>query len=172
MTDLAIRSDAQDSSDWKTGIARFLAGLSERLDIDGWGAKLAEKPGENTLALLGLSTLLFYAAERKHNPKVNDVWDSLVYCSTCFSVGYGDIFARTPLGKIVGSALMTVGPAISSRALDGPVSASADAKQAEILATLKQILAELKSQFRPVAEESVVSRLACEAEADGAALNG
>ena len=131
--------------DWKTGLSQFLARLSERLDIDGWGTKLAEKPGENTLALLGLSTLLFYAAERRANPKVNDVWDSLVYCSTCLSVGYGDIFARTPFGKIVGSALMTVGPAISSRALDGPACDSADAKQAEILATLKQILAELRA---------------------------
>lgn len=145
MSELAITNEAQDALDWKDGIAGFLARLSERLDIDGWGAKIAEKPGENTLALLGLSTLIFYAAERRKNPKVNDVWDSLVYCSTCFSVGYGDIFARTPLGKIVGSALMTVGPAISSRALDGPASASAEAKQGEILSTLKQILAELKA---------------------------
>jgi hypothetical protein len=139
--DLAIPTEP----DWRTGISQFLASLSERLDIDGWGAKLTEKPGENTLALLGLSTLLFYAAERRANPKVNDVWDSLVYCSTCLSVGYGDIFAHTPLGKIVGSALMTVGPAISSRALDGPARDSTDAKQAEILATLKQILAELRA---------------------------
>jgi hypothetical protein len=132
--------------DWKTGFSQFLAQMSERFNIDGWAAKLAEKPGENTFALLGLSTLVFYAAERRANPKVNDVWDSLVYCSTCLSVGYGDIFARTPLGKIVGSALMTVGPAISSRALDGPARESADAKQAEILATLQEILAELRAQ--------------------------
>ena len=38
---------------------------------------------------------------------------------------------------------MTVVPALSSRALDGP--ANADAKQSEILATLKQILAELRA---------------------------
>ncbi|HKD37200.1 MAG TPA: potassium channel family protein [Pirellulales bacterium] len=144
MTDLELSIPADP--DWKTGLSQFLARLSERLNVDGWGARLAEKPGENTLALLGLSTLVFYAAERRANPKVNDVWDSLVYCSTCLSVGYGDIFARTPLGKIVGSALMTVGPALSSRALDGPARDSADAKQTEILATLQQILAELRAR--------------------------
>jgi hypothetical protein len=146
MSNLELSIATATEPDWKTGLMQFLARLSERLNIDGWGAKLAEKPGENALALLGLSTLVFYAAERRANPKVNDVWDSLVYCSTCLSVGYGDIFARTPLGKIVGSALMTIGPAISSRALDGPARESADAKQAEILATLKQILAELRAQ--------------------------
>jgi hypothetical protein len=133
-----------DAEHLPSALAAALARLSERLNIDGRAATLAEKPGENTLALLGLSTLLFFAAERGKNPKVGDIWDSLVYCSTCLSVGYGDIFAHTPLGKIVGSALMTVGPALSSRALDGP--AAADAKQTEILATLKQILAELRTR--------------------------
>src|SRR5207302_5733912 len=102
--DLAISTEP----DWRAGISQFLARLSERLDIDGWGTKLAEKPGENTLAWLGLSTLLFYAAERRANPKVNDVWDSLVYCSTCLSVLYCDILSRTPLCKIVGPTVVTV----------------------------------------------------------------
>ncbi len=135
-----------DAAHLKSAIAQALARFSDRLNIEGRAAKIAEKPGENTLALLGLSTLLFYTAERGKNPKVGDIWDSLVYCSTCLSVGYGDIFARTPLGKIVGSTLMTVGPALSSRALDGPANDAADAKQTEILATLKQILAELRAR--------------------------
>jgi hypothetical protein len=59
------------------------------------------------------------------------------------SVGYGDIFARTPLGKLLGTALMTIGPSLSGAALDGPAAESRDATQGEILATLRQILERL-----------------------------
>ncbi len=93
---------------------------------------------------MAASAVLFYAAERDHNPKVNDIWDAFVYCSTCLSVGYGDIFAKTPVGKILGSALMTIGPALSGAALDSAGAQGHDALQAEILATLRAILAELQ----------------------------
>ena len=88
-------------------------------ELDQWAANLAASPCRNTVALVGLSTVLFYAFEKHHNPKVNDVWDAMVYCSTCLSVGYGDIFAKTPLGKILGSALMTIGPSMAARLADG-----------------------------------------------------
>jgi hypothetical protein len=87
--------------------------------------------------------MLFYAAERDHNPKVNDVFDAAIYCSTCLSVGYGDIFAKTPLGKLLGTALMTIGPALSGAALDGPAAQRRDEVQSEMLDTLKQILERL-----------------------------
>lgn len=89
-------------------------------EIDRWAAALADSPCRNTVTLVGLSTVLFYILEKNHNPKVNDVWDSMVYCSTCLSVGYGDIFAKTPLGKILGSTLMTIGPSMAARLADGP----------------------------------------------------
>jgi hypothetical protein len=88
-------------------------------EIDRWAAALADSPCRNTVTLVGFSTVLFYILEKNHNPKVNDVWDAMVYCSTCLSVGYGDIFAKTPLGKILGSALMTVGPSMAARLADG-----------------------------------------------------
>ena len=88
-------------------------------EIDRWAAALADSPARNTATLVGLSTVLFYVLEKNHNPKVNDVWDAMVYCSTCLSVGYGDIFAKTPLGKILGSALMTIGPSMAARLTDG-----------------------------------------------------
>ena len=109
------------------------------LDLDRWAARLAATPCRNTAALVGLSTVLFYLLEKNRNPKVNDVWDSLVYCSTCLSVGYGDIFAKTPLGKILGSALMTIGPSMAAKTTDGR-----EDVQDQVLATLKSILAKLE----------------------------
>jgi hypothetical protein len=66
------------------------------------------------------SAALFYQAERGVNPKVQRFEDALVFCTTCMSVGYSDIFARTPTGKAVASFLMTFGPALSTRLLDAP----------------------------------------------------
>jgi len=93
--------------------------------------------------VVGLSTVLFYLFEKNRNAKVNDVWDAMVYCSTCLSVGYGDIFAKTPLGKILGSALMTMGPAMASKTLEGNAETRRDTVQEEVLNTLRQILARL-----------------------------
>jgi len=115
--------------------------------LDEWAAKLTDSPARNTAATVAVSSLLFYAAEKERNPKVNDLWDAMVYCSTCLSVGYGDIFAKTPLGKILGSTLMTVGPALSGAALDGRVRERDEAQhrtQEQILATLQQILRKLE----------------------------
>src|SRR4051812_15918149 len=102
-------------------LAAMGVNLPENLggELDRLAAALADSPCRNTVTLVGLSTVLFYILEKNHNPKVNDVWDSMVYCSTCLSVGYGDIFAKTPLGKILGSALMTIGPSMAARLADG-----------------------------------------------------
>lgn len=127
------------------GLAAFGVRIPDNLPIDQWATRLGDNPCRNTAALVALSSLLFYAAERDHNPKVNDVFDAGVYCSTCLSVGYGDIFAKTPLGKLLGTALMTIGPSLSGAALDGPAAERRDATRAEILATLKQILERLSA---------------------------
>src|SRR2546429_2823953 len=109
-------------------------------DLDRWAAKLGDAPCRNTATLVGLSAVLFYVFEKNKNPKANDVWDAMVYCSTCLSVGYGDIFAKTPLGKILASALMTVGPALSGKALDGEAEKRRDEVQDQTPQTLRQIL--------------------------------
>src|ERR1041385_2035180 len=113
-------------------------------DLEQWMGKLNDNPGKKTVTLVGLSAVLFYMFEKNHNPKVNDVWDAMVYCSTCLSVGYGDIFAKTPLGKILGSALMTVGPALSGKALDGEGEKRRDEVSEQTLETLRQILDRLE----------------------------
>src|SRR5215212_3529560 len=114
--------------------------LPERFDFEEWAASLRNKPAQNTMMFATAAALVFYYAERGHNPKVADFYDALVYCTTNLSVGYSDIFAKTPLGKLVGSALMTFGPALSGAALDGPREAGRGDMQKKILATLEEIL--------------------------------
>jgi len=135
------------STNWKTdlnyGLGAFGLKLPESVPLDQLAAKLTENPCGKAAALVGVGSVLFYAAERGRNPKVNDIFDAMIYTSTCLSVGYGDIFAKTPLGKVLGSALMTIGPALAAKTLDGPAAERRDALQAEVLETLKQILAKL-----------------------------
>ena len=132
------------------GLAAFGVQLPGNLPLDEWATKLTQSPARNTAALVALSSLLFYVAERDHNPKVNDVFDAGIYCSTCLSVGYGDIFARTPLGKLLGTVLMTLGPSLSGAALDGNRAGNGDDVQSEILSTLRQILDRLPAVEREV----------------------
>ena len=126
--------------DLNYGLAAFGVQLPDRVPtIDGFAASLAEKPAQNTAALVAVCSALFLAAERGHNPKVRDIYDAMVYCSTCLSVGYADIFAKTPVGKLIGTFLMTIGPSISGKATDGRVDPSQANVQEQILTTLRQI---------------------------------
>ena len=140
--------------DLNYGLAAFGVKLPDALPLDRLAERIDATPCPNAAAVVGASTVLFYALERGRNPKVNDVFDAMVYTSTCLSVGYGDIFARTPLGKVLGSALMTVGPSLAQRTLEGPAVARRDATQAEVLETLKRILENLEDAKRPAADGS------------------
>ena len=105
------------------------------------------------LTVLGAAAA-FYVAERGRNPKVNSFTDALVYAATNLSVGYSDIFAKTPAGKAVGSLLMTYGPALATRALDAPGAPTpaapghgvSDAAVDRIVASLDAILNELRAR--------------------------
>ncbi|HET6250518.1 MAG TPA: potassium channel family protein [Tepidisphaeraceae bacterium] len=122
--------------------------IPDGLSLENWMASLTDHPGRNTAAAVALGALLFYVVEKNRNPKVNDVWDAAIYTSTCLSVGYGDIFAKTALGKIIGTTLMTLGPALSGAALDGPAQerhSESKQTQDQILTTLQQILAKLNA---------------------------
>ncbi len=89
-------------------------------------------------------------AEKGHNPKVQTYWDALVFISTCISVGYADIFARTPAGQAIASAVMTFGPAMSGAIFDEPGAAKKEvppemlAVQRAIVDKLEAILVELR----------------------------
>jgi hypothetical protein len=148
----------QPPVDLATDLKALLANLADKwptsTKIDDFSAKLAKRPAQNTLIILGLGAVLFYYAERNDNPKVNTLFDALEYCSSSLSVGYTSIYPQTPLGKTVASLLMTYGPALSNAVLDGPQKSDQPHHQTEeqfahtqqkILATLEQILLQLKS---------------------------
>jgi hypothetical protein len=143
-------TDALPAVDLKTTVMSLLSKFGQSDAIDQYSAKLAERPAQNTLVILGLAALLFYQAERGTNPKVNTIYDALEYCSSSLSVGYTNIFPHTPIGKLVATLLMTYGPALSGAVLDGPKSArrdpAHDLTQQKILATLEQILVELRTK--------------------------
>jgi hypothetical protein len=132
--------------DFNYGLAAFGFQIPATLPIDQWAQKLVCRPARNSAVVVAASSVVFFIAERDHNPKVNDVFDAMVYCSTCLSVGYGDIFARTPIGKLIGTILMTAGPALSGQALDGEPDSAADRVQEQILQTLQAIMEELPTQ--------------------------
>ncbi len=84
----------------------------------GLRSALTKDPVDGILVTVLGGSFLFFLAEKGHNPKVNSYFDALVYVSTCLSVGYADVFARTPAGKAIATALMTFGPALAAAALN------------------------------------------------------
>jgi len=135
-------------NDLNYGLAAFGLKIPDGLPLDQWAGKLTESPCRKAAGLVAASSVVFYAAERGHNPKVKDIFDAMVYTSTCLSVGYGDIFAKTPVGKLLGTALMTIGPAVAAQTLDGAANERRDAVQLQTLETLKQILERLSAAKR------------------------
>jgi voltage-gated potassium channel len=116
-----------------------------------------------TVVVLG-GSYLFYLAEKGRNPKCNSFWDALVFITTCLSVGYDDVFARTDAGKALASFVMTFGPALAASALDPPANEKPEPAaatnpeaievQRAILAKLSAILEALKaSDVAPKAPE-------------------
>lgn len=114
-------------------------------------------PTNAALGFVTMGAAAFYAVERAQNPEVRSYFDALVFASTCLSAETCHIQAQTPVGKAIGSALRTYGPAIAARALDPAVSAEeaggSDASLREVTDKLDQILCELVRQR----ESTVVS---------------
>lgn len=115
----------------------------------GWGTMkrgvreaLTRDPLDSLATTILGGSYLFFLAEKGKNPKVTSFWDALVFITTCLSVGYDDVFARTDAGKAIASFVMTFGPTLSARALDAPA-AEEEAAAAEALAVQKAILARL-----------------------------
>lgn len=79
-------------------------------------------PFDATMSVVGAGTVLFYLAEKDKNEKCKTIWDALTFITTCLSVGYDDVFAKTPAGKAIASFVMTVGPQLSGIMFDAPKS--------------------------------------------------
>jgi hypothetical protein len=107
-------------------------------------------PFDATVATVLGGAFLFYLAEKGKNPKVETYWDALLFISTCLSVGYADVFARTQAGKAIASAVMTIGPSLTGAMLEPPAcEAGARAEEAvrvqkAIAAKLGEVLEELR----------------------------
>ena len=106
----------------------------------------ARDPMDAVLGTVLGGAYLFFVAEKGNNPKVQTFLDALVFITTCLSVGYDDVFARTEAGKAIASFVMTCGPALSARILDPPAAeraAEEGARAAEAAELQRQILARL-----------------------------
>jgi hypothetical protein len=107
---------------------------------------LKRDPLDSIAAVVLGGSYLFYLAEKGRNPKVESFWDALAFITTCLSVGYDDVFAKTDAGKALASFVMTFGPALSAAALDPPASeiaAPTVTVSPEALEVQKAILARL-----------------------------
>lgn len=112
-------------------------------DGDGYGA-LKERlrglatrdPIDTLLATVLGGGLLFHLAERDHNPRCATLWDSVLYAATSLSVGYDDVFPKTPLGNVIAAAIQTFGPAMAASAFEPPSAESAAAEQARATAAI------------------------------------
>ncbi|HWL84271.1 MAG TPA: potassium channel family protein [Polyangiaceae bacterium] len=107
-------------------------------------------PAEELATFTAWATAIFYLAEADRNPAIQTYFDAYHYIATSLSVGYANIFPVTQVGKMVGAVVMMVGPALSSRALEGP-SASDDAAGSKpqsdaLIAKLDEILVELRKR--------------------------
>jgi voltage-gated potassium channel len=125
----------------------FGKGALERLK-NGVREKYGDDPIGSTITTVLVASWLFYRAEHGHNPKVQSFYDALIYVSTNLSVGYSDIFAKTPAGKTIGSTLMTFGPAMAAGLLDEPGagnrSKKSDADTKAVVERLDRILEALE----------------------------
>ena len=103
-------------------LALAAAAAPELVSYDRLKGMLLDKghkqPMDTALAMVTLGSLLFYAAEKEVNPKVNSLGDAFVFISTCMSVGYSDIFAKTEAGKAIATTVMTFGPALAATMFD------------------------------------------------------
>jgi hypothetical protein len=154
--------------DPKVWMALALAGgESLRAQGVGWSelkAGLREAAAKDPLDALAVTVLggalLFWIAERDDNPDCRRYEDALVFVSTCLSVGYAKVFAVTPAGKAIATALMTIGPSLAAAALAPPKQddegsrartcpRSASGRSADIVDKLDAILEELRRARSP-----------------------
>ena len=127
----------------------------------GFREAMRRDPLDSIAAVVLGGSYLFYLAEKGQNPKVESFWDALAFITTCLSVGYDDVFAKTDAGKALASFVMTFGPALADAALDPPASEVAPptvTMSPESLEVQKAILARLTAIQAALEASGVVSK--------------
>jgi Ion channel len=104
-------------------------------------------PLDSLAALVFGGGYLFYLAEQGQNPRCTSYTDAVLFISTCISVGYADVFARTDAGKAIASFVMTIGPSLAASALDRPAGEPDESVELQraILGKLDAILEALRA---------------------------
>lgn len=130
-------------------------------DLDGLKATVRDKlvgdPMGNVLTTVLLGGVLFYEAEKGHNPAVKSMEDALLFVATSLTSTSNDLSPSTERGKLITTALRTAGPSLAFSMLNPPPAtapalpaaapSSADAElQKRLLDKLDAILTELKAQ--------------------------
>ena len=132
--------------------ALLSAACDEERSYEGLKRKLRSEvlrdPLDATFGFTAGAAWLFYQAERHENPKVTSYLDALMYISTSLSVGYHDIFPRTPAGKLIAAVVQAVGPALSGVTLDAPASGAKSEGNAAVVERLDAVLEELRALRR------------------------
>jgi hypothetical protein len=135
---LAALAAATEPDFGRDALARLQSGIRDKYKDDPMGS---------TISTVVVASWLFYKAEHGHNEKVKSFYDALVYVSTNMSVGYSDIFAKTPGGKAVGTFLMTFGPAMTGGLMDEPNREQKEDEDARaVVDRLDRILAALQAR--------------------------
>ncbi|MFO0548982.1 MAG: potassium channel family protein [Polyangiaceae bacterium] len=158
--DTVPQAEGEKSPDSPAAVLAALAALIA-LESDGGLSKdglreLARRdPLDSLLVTVLGGGLLFHLAEKDVNPRCATLYDAILYAATSLSVGYDDVFPKTAIGHLVGTAVQTFGPALSSAAFDPPQRrvradedepkpAASSAETTELLAVNRQILARLE----------------------------
>ncbi|XXY51760.1 ion channel [Sorangium sp. So ce269] len=106
---------------------------------------MTRDPVDSLAAMVLGCSYLFYLAEHEENPRCARFVDAVLFISTCLSVGYADVFARTDAGKAIASFVMTFGPTLAASALSGPAPQETQDQNRAVLERLDGILEALRA---------------------------
>ena len=158
----ALRSAAEQAENDRLGrmllgaigaaIATGIGGSDYGELKDRFRRAATKDPIDTLLATVLGGGALFHLLERGKNPRCNTYWDSVLYVATSLSVGYDDVFPKTPAGNAVAALVQSFGPALAAGALSPPAADSAAATQQsaevqrQILTQLEEIATLLRAQ--------------------------
>ena len=127
-------------------LGRFTAGTRRILSRHGLDYTLLA-----ALLIVVVSGALVTVAERGHDDAtIRDLPDGLWWAvTTVTTVGYGDTYPRTPLGRGIGVALMVLGISLFSVVTANVAAFFVEEREDELLAEVKALRREIQALKRP-----------------------